>query len=437
MTEKRKQTSERLTRVEWRRQRRQGQPDVEGSLRLDLDFETHLLESGENVVSFVPEKLLEGDAVLVASIEIKHLKSHALHGVRSATVQEGSGLVERSDDVFWTDDPADSPARKTKAFSETVDENNGRLVDIVNVFGCRVCSTEGTLMHVPGVKLVEQDGAAKLLGGLHKSLQFFTFDDHACRVTRIGHYHCTETTSFDLLTEIFSAELVPILLREDSRNGNETLESAEHGLVTGVLGQLVSAVDRANDGREACHAGTATRNNTDVCVIEFFAVVLSEGFIIVIGDRLTEGHGTSVGSVLMDALTKLGEIELKGTRNTTFDVADFGRALTHVGPLWISIVEAIASSTIGDIDDSSAPGMFDSRKVFASLLRVELSLEGGGIGCRDCRGPTAIVTRMSSEDAMCFGLLFVLNSVNDGFGCGVELLGWSIRRVVGFTVRSH
>ncbi|KAL7283653.1 LOW QUALITY PROTEIN: hypothetical protein ACG7TL_003089 [Trametes sanguinea] len=104
---------ERQTVVERGGEMLEVEPDVERRDGRDLDLEPELLETLQHVVAFMLEVLLEGDLLLHHALGVKEGDCGELERVVGASVQEGTGLRERGDQVLGAQNPADSPAWKT------------------------------------------------------------------------------------------------------------------------------------------------------------------------------------------------------------------------------------------------------------------------------------------------------------------------------------
>ena len=89
------------------------QPHIESRLRRDRNLQPKPFEALQHVVALMLEMPLECNLLLVRVHRIKERDSRKLQGMVRAAVKERSGLREGSNEVFRSNDPADTPAWET------------------------------------------------------------------------------------------------------------------------------------------------------------------------------------------------------------------------------------------------------------------------------------------------------------------------------------
>lgn len=100
-------------------------------------MEVKLVQALEDVVALGLEMLLEGDLLLLDVVVVEEGDSRELEGMVRSSVEEGAGLGKGGDKVLGTEDPAAPPAGKTPVLSEPVDDDDGVLVDVLDVLSRR------------------------------------------------------------------------------------------------------------------------------------------------------------------------------------------------------------------------------------------------------------------------------------------------------------
>lgn len=118
-------------------------------------MEAHLVEALQNVLALHAEVALECEAVLLDALGLQHVQGQHLHGMRSTAIKVRAGLVQRCDQVARSNDPADAPPRTAPVLGQTVDKDDGRVVDVVDVLGCRHSTPLVTLMEVPACVVIK------------------------------------------------------------------------------------------------------------------------------------------------------------------------------------------------------------------------------------------------------------------------------------------
>lgn len=168
-------------------------------------------------------------------------------------------------------------------------------------------------INVPAVELIEDDGGV-LAAELDELLEVVSSNHLARRVARVRRHNDRESLSMDVLLHLLDVELVAVLLLEDRRDGDEALERAEdlevHAtsasasdrdaqtdlLVGGVVGDLVGAVDVADDGGDAGQPGASTGHDAHILVRVLGRLALAVHVVVEICDCGAERCGGTVSS---------------------------------------------------------------------------------------------------------------------------------------------
>ena len=93
------------------------QPDIKGTIG-DIvwgDLEADLLETTEYKVPFREKVFLKSLHFFPHTIGFKHRDCSFLEGYIGAAIKVGATASNGFDELLWTNNPSDTPARKTKA----------------------------------------------------------------------------------------------------------------------------------------------------------------------------------------------------------------------------------------------------------------------------------------------------------------------------------
>jgi len=161
------------------------EPDVERRVGGDGDGEADVLETLEHVVALGLEVLLESDLLLRDMLRVKEGDGRELERVVGTTIQEGTRLRERGDQVLGTDNPAAAPARKTPVLGQAIDDDDRVDVHVFHVFSGRNGGAQRFVIDVPRVKLVKNKSDRLLPAELDEVLEFLTLDNLTSRVTGV------------------------------------------------------------------------------------------------------------------------------------------------------------------------------------------------------------------------------------------------------------
>jgi hypothetical protein len=120
------------------RQRRQVQPQVEGAVRNEWDLEAHRSQSVNDIVSLLAEVMLQGTHLVLDLVGFEHGDSSLLEGNVGASVEVRSTRADSLDKLLGSDDPGNSPARKTETLCQTVNDQ-----DV-----CSLLEKKGRVQHI-------------------------------------------------------------------------------------------------------------------------------------------------------------------------------------------------------------------------------------------------------------------------------------------------
>lgn len=122
--------------------------------------------------------------------------------------------------TLGTQDPGNSPSGKSEALSETIDDENIVLVDVLNVLGSR----DGGTITVAGVvvtrvELVADEGGTVTANVLNLG-KLGVGNNTASRVTRVGGQDDRGTTG-NFLSDLIGVDMISILFRQRDRDRSE------------------------------------------------------------------------------------------------------------------------------------------------------------------------------------------------------------------------
>jgi hypothetical protein len=117
-------------------QRRQVEPQVEGAVGDEWDLEAHRCQSVNDIVSLLAEVMLQSTHLVLDFGGLKHGDGSLLEGNVGASVEVRSTRADGLDEFLGSDDPGNSPARKTETLCQTVDDQNVCFV-LERIVGCQ------------------------------------------------------------------------------------------------------------------------------------------------------------------------------------------------------------------------------------------------------------------------------------------------------------
>jgi hypothetical protein len=93
------------------------------------------------------EMLLQSLHLLSHLVRLKHRNSRFLERNISTAIQITTTTSNRLDELFWSHNPRDSPSWKSESLSETINDQDIVLVNVIDV----LCGTDGGTIAVGGI----------------------------------------------------------------------------------------------------------------------------------------------------------------------------------------------------------------------------------------------------------------------------------------------
>lgn len=175
------------------------------------DGESDFLQSAQDVVSLGFEMPLQCLHLLAHIFWFKHGNCSFLKRNVGTAVKVGAARADCANEIFWTNDPSDSPSWKPKALGQSVNKQYVVLIHVLDI----VCRADGgsvaiASVIVSAVKLVH-DECCPVTANVLDFGKFWVFDDLTGRVARIRcqNYRCS---SGDFLRNLVRMDVIAIFL---------------------------------------------------------------------------------------------------------------------------------------------------------------------------------------------------------------------------------
>lgn len=170
---------------------------------------------------------------------MRSLRSNVFcHDVSLVYVMFNSGVL-----TLGTNDPCDTPARKTEALGKTVNDEHIILIDILDVLGGGNGSTVAVAsVVVAGVELVADKGGTATANVLDLS-QLGVGNDTAGRVTGVGGEDDGSTTG-DFLGDLVGVDVVSILFGQRDRNSSKLYNVISRRIPTEIMKCTLTFLNR-------------------------------------------------------------------------------------------------------------------------------------------------------------------------------------------------
>ena len=280
--------------------------------------------------------------------------------------------------TLGTNDPSNSPARESEALSETINNKNIILINILNILRRRDGSTITVAsVVVARVELITDESSTTTANVLN--LRQLRVSNHpTSRVTRVRRQDDRGTTS-DFLSNLVRMDMVAILLVERHRNGSKVSEERQHLVVGRVVRQEKRQVRSSQHGSDTDQTSTATGHNSHVLPRILAVLALAVHLVVELGDSLAEGFDTGGGGVLASVH---GNFDLVGALEAALDVVLYlGGTLAQVGPGILVLKVAKLGGALGAPDYTGGgaagvqTGMGQVTFVGATELTMDLGLD--------------------------------------------------------------
>lgn len=154
---------------------------------------------------------------------LEHGDGGFLEGYIGAAVKVRAATSNGLDELFWTEDPGDSPARKAKTLRKAVDDEDVIFVhvnDVVSSGDAGAVAVAGII--VAGVEFIHDQGCSVTADVLNFG-ELRVLHDLPGRVTRIAGQD-DRCASRDFLGDLVRVDVVAVVLGERRRDGSEILE---------------------------------------------------------------------------------------------------------------------------------------------------------------------------------------------------------------------
>mmetsp|Transcript_9083 Transcript_9083/g.13260 ORF Transcript_9083/g.13260 Transcript_9083/m.13260 type:complete len:296 (-) Transcript_9083:761-1648(-) len=192
-------------------------PHVKGCVWFPLHTDAHFFQFCQQKVAFHLEMFLQGPRIAPNEIQFHEGQRQTLQGSVGSALKKTSSTAQHVDHFLGSYNPADAETRTTPILGQTIDNQNGICVNIINVSSGTYClgpvgvviSTTilgGYLLAIVvimRVELIHDDRRFVRARRFDIFLEILSFDRLTGRIGRVRKQDATRTATTDLKLELF------------------------------------------------------------------------------------------------------------------------------------------------------------------------------------------------------------------------------------------